>query len=299
MEVARKPPKPCGTCLGGAGLVTPSPSKASGFHSTHDEVSGGRRPHSLTKPISMVGNGITIRIPPMASAGTDCPGLVIEGAQWLAETFFRRDPSAVGDGAYDTWIAETQKDPSRRDRINDADITAVNRTMAARTSHEIWGEVICENDWSWLKRIDPSWDLFAPDAPEWATGTAPEAMEKAFAAVKRPGLNIAVVTKVLHIKRPQLIPVLDSLVVGQVGGRVSDDVSTWVEVVGHLRETGLANHAGLRSIRQHLLDCGMVERSLVRILDLLLWTCTPGSALYGQLEGWERLFRPVASERTR
>jgi hypothetical protein len=53
----------------------------------------------------------------------------------------------------------------------------------------------------------------------------------------------------------------------------------------------------LVSISQHLLASGLHERSLVRILDSLLWTCTPGSALYAQLEGWERLFRPVQIER--
>ena len=296
-EIACKPPKPCGTCLGrGAGLV--NTSNASGFHSTHDEVSGGRRPHSLTEPISMVGEGITIRIPPMASGAMDCPELVIEGAQWLAETFFRRDPSATGKGSYDEWIADTQEDSSRRDRIDDGDVTAVNRTMAARTSHETWGEVIRENDWSWLTAIDPAWELFALDAPEWATGLAPEVLRTAFAAVKRPGLNIAVITKVLHIKRPKLIPVLDSLVLGQVGGRVSDDVASWVDVIEHLRAVGLANHNALVSIRQHLRATGLHERSLVRILDSLLWTCTPGSALYARLEGWERIFRPVEVERT-
>jgi hypothetical protein len=31
-----------------------------------------------------------------------------------------------------------------------------------------------------------------------------------------------------HIQQPGLVPVLDSLVVGQIGGRVTDDIGTWM-----------------------------------------------------------------------
>ena len=113
-----------------------------------------------------------------------------------------------------------------------------------------------------------------------------------FAACQQKGVQIAVVTKVLHLKRPRLIPVLDSLVVGQVSGRVTADVASWVELLEHLRSVGQANLSGLQGIRRHLLERGIEERTLVRILDSLLWTCTPGSALFRPLAQWERVFRP-------
>lgn len=195
--------------------------------------------------------------------------------------------------SYDAWIDATQVDPLRRDRIVDGDITVVNTTMAARTSHEAWAPVIAADDWSWLVALDHAWDLFEMPDEDWAGAQVADLLRVAFAAVQRRGLQITVITKVLHIKRPNLIPVLDSLVIGQVGGRSSEDVRVWVAIIEHIRRVGLANLPGLRAIRAHLLAAGLQERSLVRILDSLLWTCTPGSALFDHLGGWERVFRPV------
>lgn len=220
------------------------------------------------------------------------PPLVIEGAQWLAETFFVRDASAVGPLSYDAWIRETRDDPARRNRIVDGDVTAVNRTMAARTPHVAWAPVVAASDWSWLQTLDPDWDLLETSAGEWKSAMVRDRLAAAFSAVHRPSLGIAVVTKVLHIKRPRLIPVLDSLVLAQVGARTTGDVTTWVDALEAVREVGLANLAELRSIREHLQTRGIANRSLVRILDALLWTGSPGSGLFSSLEGWELVLRP-------
>jgi hypothetical protein len=103
-----------------------------------------------------------------------------------------------------------------------------------------------------------------------------------------------VITKVLHIKRPQLIPVLDSLVAEQIGARAGEDLSTWVETVERVRAVGRANLDELRAIQEHLRSNGISDRTLVRILDALLWTSSPGSYLYARLMGWERVVRPRA-----
>ncbi len=228
----------------------------------------------------------------MPGAASDAPPLVIEGAQWLAETFFRRDPSAVGASSFDAWIRGTQLDPERRDRIIDDDITAVNRTMAARTSHTRWAPIIVDADQRWLTDLDAQWDLIDMSDTDWAASEVTKRLRLAFAAVQRPGLGIAVVTKVLHIKRPRLIRVLDSLVLSQIGARTSDDVKTWVVAMEHVRAIGRENLEALSAIRDHLAGQGVGERPLVRILDSLLWTCTPGAALFGHLSQWERIFRP-------
>jgi hypothetical protein len=221
--------------------------------------------------------------------------LVIEGAQWLAEEFFRRDPSSIAWNSYDSWVAETQDDPIRRDRITDADVTAVNTTMAARTGHKAWAPVVASSDWSWLAEIDPTWDLFEMAPDDWMAAGVPSRLRAAFAATKRPGLHLAVITKVLHIKRPRLFPVLDSVVVRQVGTPISDDVASWVVAMEHVREIGRENIAGLRLIQDHLEHQDIRGRSLVRILDGLLWVSSPGSGLFAQLEGWERVIRPNSS----
>jgi hypothetical protein len=229
------------------------------------------------------------------SSGAVAPPLVIEGAQWLAETFFRRDPSSVGPNSYDAWIAETQREGTRRNQGTDADVTAVNRTMATRTSHVAWAPIVDAGAWPWLESIDASWDLFETDDAAWLEAGVSDRLRAAFGAIRRPGLHLAVITKVLHIKRPRMFPVLDSVVVQQVGASVSDDISSWVRAMEIVRKIGRSNIAELRQVRSYLQERGIEDRPLVRILDALLWVSSPGSGMFGQLAGWERVIRPRTS----
>jgi len=140
--------RPHSQCAGTGGvrsLVSPVPRTPGGL--------GSRAPRLLDRPVAFTGDPIRIIVTRPGNA----PRLVIEGAQWLAETFFRRDPSAVGTTSYDAWIDLTQSDAARRDRVLDLDVVAVNTTMAARSSHASWASVVASGDWSWLERIDPSW----------------------------------------------------------------------------------------------------------------------------------------------
>ena len=213
-------------------------------------------------------------------------------AQWLAETFFRRDPSASGPKSYDDRIALTRADSWLRDRIVDEDVTAVNTTMAARTGHASWAPLVSEASLPWLEAIDPSWDLIAMSDEDWSTMGVPHRLREAFKSVRRKGLGIAVTTKVLHLKRPALIPVLDSLVLAQVGMRPTDDVATWVAGTERVRTVGRANSQALSDIDDHLRARGIVGRSTVRILDALLWVSHPAAGFASSLDGWERVLRP-------
>ncbi len=275
--------QPCGRCLRGE-------ERASSPKTRPGPAGGGRVPRQLDQAIDMTGEPIRIVIPRVGSPQS--PPLVIEGAQWFAETFFRRDPSAVGANSYDAWIAATQTDPRQRHRISDGDIIAVNSTMAARTSHETWAPITGAAEAAWLDRLDPSWDLFETLEADVDWPTMRAALAEAFGTVRRRGIGLAVATKVLHIKRPRLVPVLDSVVVEQVGVRLSDDIESWIDAVAAVRSVGRANLDALREIRRHLETCGVSGRSLVRILDALLWVSSPGAGLFSQLEGWERVVRP-------
>ncbi len=276
--------RPCAQCLPGdpARRVTAVANAAPG-------TGGGRRPHAAER-VAFLGEPIAIVVdPPNANS----PRLVIEGAQWLAETFFTRDPSAIGPNSYDSWIATTRGSPRLLDRITDEDVTAVNRTMAARSGHAAWGSVIAAGDVPWLEAIDPTWDLVEMADSMWS-GTVAPALQRAFGEIRRRHLGIAVVTKVLHIKRPRLIPVLDSLVLAQVGARATDDVASWVHGTARVREVAIANVDALIAIRDHLAAKGVHGRSLVRILDSLLWTSSSSAGLFASLDGWERVLRPRA-----
>jgi hypothetical protein len=148
----------------------------------------------------------------------------------------------------------------------------------------------------WLEAIDPDWDLLLMPNDQWNGLDVEDLLLAAFRATQRRSLGIAVVTKVLHIKRPRLIPVLDSLVLAQIGARASDDPRSWVAGVERVREVGRANLEALRAIDRHLRDRGIDPRSLVRILDALLWTSSSTAGLFSSLEGWERVLRPRPSQ---
>lgn len=193
----------------------------------------------------------------------------IDHAALLAEYFFRTNPSSVGTGAYDAHVLNGE----HPDRITVGDIAAVNRTMAARTAYSRWTDFTdAEADEEWLDSLDPTWDLFETSEPEWLRYVVHRELGHAFKAVMGPYRGPAVVTKVLHIKRPRLIPICDSYVARSMGVSFGENAA-WRDVlrlVMHLRKQGQANLDGLLAIQQRLQAAGY-ERTLVRILDALLW----------------------------
>ncbi|MFZ5854209.1 MAG: DUF6308 family protein [Chloroflexota bacterium] len=140
--------------------------------------------------------------------------------------------------------------------------------------------------------LDPAGQLFEPTDHDWARLRVAERLSEAFEAVIRPRLKVAVTTTVPHIKRPELIPVLDSVVMQQIGMHESDDVAVWVQAIAHVRAVSRDNLLALRTVREHLESKGIHGRSLVRILDAFLWTASPGAGLFRRLEDWERVVRP-------
>jgi len=94
---------------------------------------------------------------------------------------------------------------------------------------------------------------------------------------------------VLHIKRPRLIPVCDSYVAATMGIQLADS-SDWhslLELVLHLRTQGQANLASLLTIQTRLSKAGL-ERTLVRILDALLWMQANERGEYVVFADWLR-----------
>lgn len=207
--------------------------------------------------------------------------LILPHAERLAEIFFRVDVSSRGADSYDRWIADTPQD--RLHRLVPEDVAIINRTMGARSKLERWTPVL-EKELPALRAVDPSWDLLLLPPETWAEQRVDERIDAALDAVLGPYLNVSVVTKILHLKRPRLIPVCDRLVAEQLGCSVpaSDRAASLgfaMRVIRHLREQGRRNIDELQLIRRHLAARG-IERSLVRILDALLWCSHVGSWYY-------------------
>lgn len=249
--------------------------------STRRSGGGSRRPITSTAPEvqpSFVGSPASIVVERMDGG----PPLVLDGAQWLAETFFRFDASATGARSYDATTLTTD-----RDRFEDVDVTALNATMAARTGHAWWTGLFTQGPSPILARLGKEWDLLEATPEQWEREAMARNVADAIATMRGPHRQLAVITKMLHLKRPALVPVIDSLVIQQIGGRGRSDV----QVLEHIRKVGRSNLDALLQIQAHLrgilgYDQAPIERTTVRIFDALLWSTHPASVLYPLLGKW-------------
>ncbi len=176
---------------------------------------------------------------------------------------------------------------TRKDRFEDEDITALNRTIRTHAAHLWWSDLLELKAPKWLADLDPAWDLYELSDETWATTGLPARLAAALAAMDAQHRKLAVITRVLHLKRPALVPVLDSLVIDQLGARGKNPVI----VIEHVRDVGRRNLGALLAVQRHLAaktgeDGQPIRRTLVRITDALLWTAHPGFALYPLLGDW-------------
>lgn len=203
--------------------------------------------------------------------------LVLDGLG-LARNFFLNDPSSIGPGSYDSLAGRGEGS-----RITTSDIEAINRTMRARSSHQ-WWEPILNRDLDWLTALDPTLDLIGASDDEWRAVEGESLTAAALAAAIGPHRGPSVASKVLHLKRPRLFPVLDDFVAVMLGVNMPDDaprarrVKIAVDLVLHLRAQGRANLEQLQTIHSSLVAQG-VDRSLVRILDAIVWFSHPAAGI--------------------
>lgn len=218
------------------------------------------------------------------------PPLVIEEPTRLALDYFRAD--LVAATGYDAMAG--QGDPNR---ITDEVILAINR-FGARSPRAAWADLIAAGELTWLARIDVTWDLIELSDRDWDRFGCSEAILAALGATMGvPYRAQAVATKVLHLKRPRLFPILDAFVVQQIGG-VGEGATLEhsLRSILHLRRQGQPQAQLLADISARLLGIGL-DRSPVRVLDSLLWVTHPAAgSVARRLVGWERAVRPITPD---
>jgi hypothetical protein len=220
-------------------------------------------------------------IEPIRIDRLDGERLVLDGIS-LARAFFLGDPSSIGVGSYDSLAGKGYSD-----MITTADLQAINRTMRARSSHKSW-EPILNHHLGWLAAIDPSLDLIGADEGEWQAADGERLVRDALLASVGPYRGPSVVTKVLHLKRPRLFPVLDDFVAVMLGVNMPTDapaarrVEVSMELLLHLRDQGRKNLSALQAIQAALEGEG-IERSLVRVFDAMLWFSHPAAGVPGAM----------------
>jgi Family of unknown function (DUF6308) len=130
-----------------------------------------------------------------------------------------------------------------------------------------------------LERIPAETTLLAPE--EDVPWEALELLLLALAGLDEVGLPRA--TKVLHKKRPALVPILDSVVETYLRSveeipRLGDFAADGVALIRSYKRELDATGTGLRALRGELAARG-IELTECRLLDLFLWaysgTCTP------------------------
>jgi hypothetical protein len=163
-------------------------------------------------------------------------------------------------------------------RITEDDVTAINTSMRARSRHADWGRLIECADLRELRCVDPALDLITTPPGIWDAAQMPAQLEKLFEAVIGPRIGISRATKVLHIKRPALIPVCDAYVL-RLLGIPGDTAAAGVAAVVHLRKEGRRNLHALRDLQSRLAVELGVSRTLVRVLDALIWGSYPDTWL--------------------
>ena len=144
--------------------------------------------------------------------------LIIERAELVAEVFFRLDASAR-PGGFDEYIVASRKVD---DRIVKEDIDALNGTMRARSPVWAWSELMERGRLDWLVALGRDWNALAFDDARWRAMGCSEALAGAFEGIKGLYHGRAVATKLLHLKRPALVPVCDSFVEWQLGAPLLD-----------------------------------------------------------------------------
>jgi Family of unknown function (DUF6308) len=178
--------------------------------------------------------------------------LVIPHARRVAEALFAIDPSSRTpanpkrdkDGdlvthSYDDWSLETPPNEILR-----YDVKVLNKGMRARSQPARWDALFHQPDLPWLAAVGVDWDLLTMSQPDWQDRDAANAIQTLVVGILRPYINVSVATKMLHLKRPAFVPVLDKLVLAQLGGYVSQQAQPAAragqvrDVLDHVRTQG-------------------------------------------------------------
>lgn len=190
-------------------------------------------------------------------------GVRIDDPLRLAVDFVERD------GSYRSYdLASVAQD----DVLTESDIRVAN-AMIARMSPRVMAGIYARAPVinAALAQLPPSSSLVAPDAAiPWE---AAEVLMRAVDGI--PEVRLARQTKVLHKKRPALIPILDSVVETylrrvDVLPRSGDPARDAVELIRSYKRELDANYVAIAAVQGELRLRG-IELTECRLLDLFIW----------------------------
>ena len=203
--------------------------------------------------------------------------LLLDHADEVALKFFTEDISSRDPDcpSYDE-RATSEAKPS----YDEADTTAIRRGMRLnRAPSELWVWARNSAPVGLLADLPPDLDLI--DAADDDFAQVREQLEAALSGfvAEQSGewRRLAVATKIIHLKRPSLVPILDGNVLRILGVNLRGDaphaaqVELGLKAIALIRREGRRNRDALAAIEAKLLERDLA-RSPARILDALLWT---------------------------
>jgi len=177
--------------------------------------------------------------------------------------FCRWDPSYKGYDCIDI---------AQNNRLSDQDILVANKIMARMGALPV--SRFKQNRAKIEAALGSVPVGLALDDPWPAEESVWEAIENVYRACWDHDVREARVTKVLHKKRPQLLPIIDGeIVIGYYYAKYSGPrrgVPRMVAVTQRIRDDMMRNVSALRQLQRELLERG-IRLTRVRLFDILLW----------------------------
>lgn len=153
--------------------------------------------------------------------------------------------------------------PSDLDQITDEDRRLANK-IAARMSAETWSAIIGES----IAQVG-DWDLLNMGNLEWQSRK--DIIHGILnALLKHAGIGVARLTKALHRKRPNLIPICDNVVLRALGVEPGNKTDRLIDCMNRFRVVGRKQSSRLNELRRLSRQLG-AEMTELRILEVLYW----------------------------
>jgi hypothetical protein len=199
----------------------------------------------------------------------------VGNADYVARFYFTSNEASVGPKSVD----DRALDESHRSKFEEADLQLLLGATEQGGSSPYWEDLLVRHPSpEWLTELDPAWDLMQMPDDSWQSQDCIAAIERAFEGLYGAHRRKAVITKLLYMKRPLLVPICDSGLTGLMRLR-KDDPAALAEFVSHFREQGRRNLTALEVIQSDLEIRGL-RRSLTRILHAVLWCKSASSGPY-------------------
>jgi hypothetical protein len=181
--------------------------------------------------------------------------------------------------AYARYDVKGRPDAGQENLISPDQIHAANSAMRARSPLSAWESAgLLTGALDELTELGVGLDLMATSEKHYAADVRPRLARLYGRVLQNSGIGAASGTKVLHLLRPRLIAIADSVVVKWLGVKRDSKAGTALAVADVVRGIGCdkRNHAALEATHTYLGRSQFVARagvipSACRIVDALLW----------------------------